>query len=223
MNRKRMTVSLMINLTMHELIISVYAFSTAMFRIISYTILIVFFNVWSAGIFIIIVLATVIMVLRFDSGMREEFSLPTTVMMSLFAPCAISKCPHKGQIISNTNKNQQNAELRNKLAGYITSVTLPITIAFDSLLLVILNYVPDFKTSEDILIPKEMAIMLISFFLLPVGLCCFIAGFSIQVGKLKKQHYVAPALSLIILVICTSSVIALNALGRYNLYMRSNR
>jgi hypothetical protein len=185
-------------------------------RIISYTLLIVFFNAWSAGIFIVIVLATVIMVLRFDNDKRQEFSLSTTVMMSLFAPCAISKCPHQRQIKSKTKKNLKNTELGNMLAGYITSVTIPITIAFDLLLLVILNYVPDFKTSDDILIPKEMAIMLIAFFLLPVGLCCFFAGFSLRVGNLKKRHYVAPALSLVILVISTSSVIALNALGKYN-------
>lgn len=207
--------------TREKVVISTYAFSTAMFRIISYTFLIIYFKEWSIGIFVVIIIATIIVILRFDKSKRKDFSLSTTVIMSMFAPCAISKYPHRKQLKSNDNKKAENAKSRNMLAGEITLVTIPIIIIFDGLLLLIFLYVPDFKTSGDILISKDLATTVISLFLLPIGLFSYVAGFSMRVGKLRKRHYFGPILSVLTLLICTISLITLNWFGKYSLIIET--
>ena len=199
-------------------VISAYAFSSAMFRIISYTLFIVFFNEWASGIFIVMVLATIVTFLRFDIDQRRDFALLTTVALALFSPCAISKYPHKEQFNSTEKKRKKIVATKNRLAARISLVTTPIIISFDVLLLLILYFVPEFRTSEDILLSKNMAMITIAMFLLPMGICCFVAGFFVQVQDMKKKHFVAPILSIVMLITCASVVITLINMGKYAFY-----
>ena len=109
-------------------------------------------------------------------------------------------------------------ETKNRLAAKISLVTTPIVISFDVLLLLILYFVPEFRTSEDILLSKNMAMITIAMFLLPMGICCFIAGFFVQVQDMKKKHFVAPILSIVMLITCASIVITLINMGKYAFY-----
>ena len=196
-----------------KLAVCVYTLCTIIFRTLSFTLFIIYFNEWSVLIVVIVMLATIVVIIRFDKDKKVDVSMLTTVLISVFMPTAVAKRPEAKQRKSNANKRDKNAENRIILTRKISSITAPLIILFDILLLVILEYLPEYRIACDIVLPKHTSILLLTFFLVPIGAFSFIAGLSIQEGKLFKRHYFGFILSASVLVISSTTVITFQVSG----------
>ena len=196
-----------------KLAVCVYTLCTIIFRTLSFTLLIIYFNEWSVMPILIIVLATIVVIIRFDKDKKTDVSMLTTVLISLFLPTALAKRPEAKQRKANAHIRDKNAENRIILTRKISSVTAPLIILLDIALIVILRYLPEYKIACDIVLPKETSIMMLTFFLVPIGAFSFVAGLSIQEVKLAKRHYFGFILSAAVLLISSTSVITFQVSG----------
>ena len=193
----------------------VFGVCTILFRTLSYTAIIIYFNKFSILMLITIIVATVIVIYRMDKNQKAEVSLLSTVLISLFVPIAFPKQPEKKQLKEYQNEKRENIVFRNRMTRRISLVTLPIILCFDTLLFLLLKYHTSFKTADDIILSKESSALVLAIFVLPLGIASLCASFSMRLGGLKKKHYFGILVTTLVFLISTTTLITFSKFGKY--------
>ena len=67
---------------------------------------VIYFKQWSIILFVLLAAVNFICILRYDAPKRENFSIVTSTVISMFTPFVSSDQTHKAQTIINNNENQ---------------------------------------------------------------------------------------------------------------------
>ena len=121
----------------------VYSFCNFAFRLPSIALLILYFNEWSLMIFIPILIANLIMILRFDTEKRQDLSIVSSVIISTVTPFVTSDQTNLYQRtdsqIASEDTSSDN-EYRRKLASNISMAVSPILFTGDLVLFLLLRF-----------------------------------------------------------------------------------
>jgi hypothetical protein len=201
-------------------VISVFALCTTLFRTLSFTLLIMYTNVFSVAPFLVVVISTFAIILGFRKQEKTEFSLPNTILMSIFMPIAVSKNPAKSQwkigkkeTMEQTARNEK-LKSRSNLTSRISYVTTFILLLANVSLALVLKYVPSYHTDECLIITKDNALMIIVCFLLPIGTASFISVLTLRSGEFKTCHLYGAVFSFLVILLSTTSIITLEKMGK---------
>ena len=199
-----------------------FCFSTIVFRLSSYILLVITFREMSAPIFGLIAIATLSIIARFDWAMTRGLSLFTTFMVGLIIPSAVSEEPHKTQLKGQSTAPAEVTRTRYRLTSRIVMWTNPIIMFFNGLLCVLCNYT-NYKVSSDLLMnedySKSCITTLVVLLVIPSGICSFIGAILL---KVKKHHLIATVVLVAMAVLTlTSSVGSIFHVfeGKFNFFL----
>ena len=175
-----------------KLVVFIYAFSNYLFRIPTFALIVLYFNEWSAIIFLSIFLINCIFIVRFDQAKRQDFSIVSSVLIASISPFMASDQANLYQRI-NRDRNYEVDDSENKnrrqLSAKISIATLPILLISNLVLYLLLAYHDEFITptlKSNLILEKESVEKVLVIFLLPLG------GF-LMLSSLIYYHVIMPA------------------------------
>ena len=150
----------------------VYSFCNFAFRLPSIALLILYFNEWSLMIFIPIMVANLIMILRFDTDKRQDLSIVSSVIISTVTPFVASDQTNLYQRtesqIASVDTSSDNT-YRRKLASNISMAISPMLFTGDLVLFFLLRFHKTFDYNDEIILEENVTEKILSMFLLPLG------------------------------------------------------
>ena len=146
-----------------------YAFCNFAFRLPSFALAIMYYNEWSAILFLMILYVNYTFIMRHDILKRKEIHIATSVLIMMLTPLVSSDQAHRYQRTDNNSPVTSNNRNRRNLSAKITMITLPIVFLSDLMLLLFLKYNPKFVYSNNIVLDKEVTETMLQMYLLPIG------------------------------------------------------
>ena len=150
----------------------VYSFCNFAFRLPSIALFILYFNEWSLMIFIPILIANLIMILRFDTDKRQDLSIVSSVIISTVTPFVTSdqtnlyqRCESQIASVETSSDNTH----RRKLASNISMAICPMLFTGDLVLFLLLRFYKNFDYNREIILEHNVTENILSMFLLPLG------------------------------------------------------
>ena len=193
--------------TMDMVSYAAFCFSTIVFRISSYILLVITFREMSVPIFGLIAIATLSVIARSDWTITRGLSLFTTFMVGLVIPSAVSQEPQKTQLKGQTTTTEEETKARYRLTSRIVLWTIPLIIFFSGLLLVLFKYT-NYKVSSDLLMKEDYSKSciktLVLLLVIPSGICSFISAILL---KMEKHRGIATVALIAIAVLTLTSTV----------------
>ena len=198
-----------------------FCFSTIVFRLSSYILLVITFREMSAPIFGLIAITTLSVIARFDWTKTRGLSLFTTYLVGLIIPSAVSEEPQKTQLKGQTTITEEETKTRYRLTSRIVLWTIPIIIFFNGLLLVLVQYT-NYKLSSDLLMKEDYSksciTTLVLLLVIPSGICSFISAILLKVEKHRMIATVALIAMAVLTLTSTVGSITYVFQGKFDIY-----
>ena len=150
----------------------VYAICNYLYRLPSLALAIMYYNEWSTMLFMLIILANWITIVRYTADKRKEFSLITSVLVTSMSPFVLSDqanvCQRKDNEHSRLDRYAGNRN-RKHLSANTSMVVSGLLFLSNVTLLCQLKFNEGFKYSESIVMDTEETEQFLGMFLLPLG------------------------------------------------------
>ena len=176
--------------------ILVYASTNFAFRLPSLALLVLFFDEWSIGIVLLLVIINFFVIFRFEENKRKDISIFSSAIIATVTPFVSSDQANLYQRIDidgDDDTTTDNKLYRKMLSSRLTLITTSILIVSDIVLLLLLMYYEPFIFRDAVTIDKTMAIDLILKFHLPIGaiaiIVTYLYGINISRSKNLNVNY----------------------------------
>ena len=171
----------------------IYAFSNFMFRLPSISILVLFFDEWSVGVLLFIIVTNIVVILRYNEDKRKEFSVISSAIIATISPFVSSDQTnlYKRTDVDATSRLCFKSNIyRKKLSAKVTILTTTCLLMCNLTLLLLLSYSTTFKYRKEVKIEKSMAIHLLANFVLPIGVLTLIINvlYGMKISPNKNQY-----------------------------------
>ena len=183
-----------------------YSFTTCVFRLTGYLLVIIVLRELSVAMFVLIAFGTLTVIVRFDQEAWRGMSWCTTFLVGLVIPCAVSKEPHKNQYKAETTTTTTEAtKTRRILTSTIAIWAIPTILLFNAIVFGLL-YLPWYRVSSDLLMDesdsKRSIKALIIFLVLPTGICSFLGALCMRQEKRRTLSTVGLVVMAVLTIAC---------------------
>ena len=169
----------------------VYAICNYLYRLPSLALAIMYYNEWSSLLFVLIILANWITIVRYTKHKRKEFSLVTSVLVTSISPFVLSDqaniCQRNDIENSCIDRYSRNRH-RKHLSTNTTMVVSGLLFLSNVTLLCQLKFNREFKYSDDIVMEKEETEKFLGLFLLPLGALLAVSNYLYRVVMIQKEN-----------------------------------
>ena len=142
-------------------------------------------------LFMLIILANWITIVRYTADKRKEFSLITSVLVTSMSPFVLSDqanvCQRKDNEHSSLDRYAGNRN-RKHLSANTSMVVSGLLFLSNVTLLCQLKFNTEFKYSDDIVMEKEETEQFLGFFLLPLGGLLAASNYLYRVVMIQKEN-----------------------------------